>query len=66
MPFVGSRHQQSNWVDVDEMPPAGKASMAGTAAQTLPGGDLTNMQNTLSALMIQKQNVSILAVMLLS
>ena len=42
------------------MPAAGKATMGGMGGN-MPLGDLTKMQNALSALLIQKQNVSIIA-----
>ena len=42
-------------VDYDAYPPAGKASKAGSASQLIPtSGSYAEMQNTLSALMIQK------------
>ena len=41
----------------DEMPAAGKASKSGYASNGPGGGGLANMQNTLSALLIRKQNL---------
>ena len=40
------------------MPAAGKATTAGAGSAGLPAGNYADMQNTLSSLMIQKQNVS--------
>jgi len=54
VPFA-TQHSQNNWMNpqqYDEMPAAGKASLAGAFAQNLPGGSLAQMQNTLSALII--------------
>ena len=42
----------------EEMPAAGKATTAGAGSAGLPAGNYADMQNTLSSLMIQKQNVS--------
>ena len=55
---AGAQRLNNNWMSQSiEMPPAGKASIHGTAS-VLPQGDLNDLQNTLSALMIRKQNVS--------
>ena len=54
--------RQNNWMAQThgsiEMPAAGKASIHGAAAERLPQGEINDLQNTLSALMIRKQNVS--------
>lgn len=42
----------------NDMPPAGKASMIGGLGKMKQGSDYMELQNTLSALMIKKQNVS--------
>ena len=43
----------------DELPAAGKSSKAGYSSTGPRGGNLSSMQNELSALLIRKQNVSL-------
>ena len=59
VPFANRSLQTNNWVEYDEVPPAGKKSSIVTAGK-LSAQDLSQMQSTLSSLMMRKQNVSLI------